>query len=186
VTGCLRVSSDTAALRNSVAQAIGTELNKQIEISVGFLTMTAARAGLSFVELPPEARCALQSVKGAEVGVYRKCQYSAKDGDKVLRAGDTAMNARGWDRMVTVMEGSELIAIYVPRNAGSSRDLKTCIVVLSANDMVVVSARGNLEPLVGLAFEQIQKDSCLTEQTRHKQIASIQERADNTRNCQAP
>jgi hypothetical protein len=187
VTGCLKVSSDAAALRNSVAQAIGADWNKEIEVSVGFLTLTAVRTGLSFVDLPPEARCALQSVKGAEVGVYRRNQgYTARDGDKVLQATDTAMNGRGWDRMVTVMQGSELIAIYVPRNAGATRDLKTCLVVLHAHEMVVASARGNLEPLVGLAFQHIPKDSCLTERSGQKQIAAIQGPVGSTQDPRLP
>src|SRR5262245_24367343 len=67
LTGCFRVSSDAQALRDSVMKSASCKWDEQIEIGVGALTLGLARAGLSFVDLDPEARAILSAVRGAEV-----------------------------------------------------------------------------------------------------------------------
>ena len=155
VTGCFRVSSDAVALRDSVMQATAVRWDEQIEFGVGPVTLNLARAGLAFVALEPEARTALNAVRSAEVAVYKR-----RDGRKhlphpaILRAADKVMTERGWDRIVGVMNPRELVAIYVPRQARSTRNLKVCVVTANDDQFVVASARSNLEPLMEMAFNR--------------------------------
>ncbi len=153
VTGCFRVSSDVGALRDSVIKSAGAQWDQQIEFGVGAMTLTVARAGLAFVDLEPEARAALQAARGAEVGVYkRRRAQGILRGGVILRAADQAMAGRGWDRIVGVTNGRELVAVYAPQAVRSTRNVKVCVLVLTPEELVVASARSNLEPLMEIAF----------------------------------
>jgi hypothetical protein len=154
LTGCFRVGSDAQALRDSVMKSTSGNWDEEIEIGVGALTLGLARAGLSFVDVDPEARTVLDAVRGAEVGVYKlRSGRKTMNRSAILAAADKAMDARGWDRVVGVMDGREFVAVFVPKKLSSPRNFKVCVLVLNGGEMVVASARSNLEPLMELAFE---------------------------------
>ncbi len=152
LTGCFKVSSDVGALRDSVMKAAHAEREERIEIGVGPLTLNLARAGLAFVNLEPEARTALHAVRSAEVGVYKlrggrqQLSHAA-----MLSAADKTMAERGWDRVVGVVNQRELVALYLPANAHSTRNVKGCLVAVNGKVLVVASARSNLEALMEMA-----------------------------------
>ena len=156
LTGCFKVSPDVGALRDSVMSAASAEREERIEIGVGPLTLNLARAGLSFVDLEPEARTALHTVRSAEVGVYKlrnerqHLNYAA-----MLSAADKTMAGRGWDRVVGVMNRHELVAIYVPGKAHSTRNVKVCLLTVNGRELIVALARSNLEPLMELALDRV-------------------------------
>lgn len=155
LTGCFRVSSDVGALRDSVMKAAHAEREERIEIGVGPLTLNLARAGLSFVDLEPEARTVLHAVRSAEVGVYKlRNERQRLNHATMLSAADKTMAARGWDRVVGVLNRNELVAIYVPGNVRSTRNLKVCLVTVNGHELIVASARSNLEPLMELAWNR--------------------------------
>jgi len=154
VTSCLRLSRDARTLRNALMESAAVPWDKTIELSVGSFTLHLARAGLQFVDLDPDARVALQAARGAEVGVYRlKARQSRLDRAAMLSAADAAMTARCWDRLVGVLTRGELVAVYVPREIPSTRDVKVCLVAWSGQQLVVGSARSDLEPLAQLALK---------------------------------
>jgi len=156
LSGCFRVSSDVGALRDSVMKTVSAKQEKQIEIGVGPLTLNLARAGLSFVDLEPEVRKALHVVRSAEVGVYKlRNERQRLNHAAMLSAADKTMTERGWDRVVGVMNRRELVAIYVPRQAGSTRNMQVCLVVVNEQEFVVASARSDLEPLMELASNRL-------------------------------
>jgi len=155
LTGCFKVSSDAGALRDSAEKSSGSGWDKQIEIGVGAITLNLARAGLAFVSLDPEARTALQAVRAAEVGVYKRHgTRGTLNHPAVLLAADRVMADRGWDRIVGVMNRDGLVAIYIRNDASSARNLKACLVTMNREEMVVASARSDLEPLFEIAFNQ--------------------------------
>jgi hypothetical protein len=153
VVSWFHLSSDTKALRNSLIKSSGVEWRQRIALNAGGLTLSAVRAGLSFVHLDAGARAALQSVRGAEVGVYQ-LPSGAKPPDRaaMLAAADAAMTARGWDRVVGVMDGRDLVTVYLPDKTASACRMKCCLMVFDGQEMVVVSARANLEPLLKYAL----------------------------------
>jgi len=155
LTGCFRVSSDVGALRDSVMKSAAAEWDQQIEFGVGAITLNLARAGLAFVSLDPEARAALDAVRGAEVGIYKlRDGHGRLKHGALLSAADKAMAGRGWDRVVGVANRHELVAIYVPRDVRSARKVKVCLLTLNHEELVVASARSNLEPLMEIAFNR--------------------------------
>ena len=155
VVSCFHLSSDTRALRNSLINSSGVEWRQRIALHAGGLTLSAVRAGLSFVNLDAGARAALQAVRGTEVGIYQ-LPSGAKPPDRaaMLAAADAVMTARGWDRVVGVMDGGDLVAMYLPDKTASTRRMKCCLMVFDGREMVVVSARANLEPLLEYALAQ--------------------------------
>jgi hypothetical protein len=72
----------------------------------------------------------------------------------MLAAADSAMTARGWERVVGVMDGKELVAIYLPGEKVSVHRLQCCVLVFDGKEMVLVSVRGNPEPLLIYALKQ--------------------------------
>ena len=155
VVSWFHLSSDTSALRNSLIKSSGVEWRQQIALNAGGFTLSAVRAGLSFVNLDAGTRAALQSVRGAEVGVYQ-LPSGAKPPDRaaMLAAADAIMTARGWDRVVGVMDGQDLVTVYLPGKTVSAHRMKCCLMVFDGREMVVVSARANLEPLLKYVLAQ--------------------------------
>ena len=152
VLSYLRVGPDAAALRDSVAPTAAKGWHKQVEFGVGWFPLALARTGLRFAPLDPEARLALRAVRGADVAVYQRSSADrSPDRGALLLAADQAMTKRGWDRMVGVVDRDDLVAVYVPRKTSSPRDLRACVLVLEPRQLVVVSGRANLEPLLELA-----------------------------------
>ena len=66
----------------------------------------------------------------------------------MLTAADTVLNARGWERLVGVLDGEELVSVYVPGKVTSARQVKCCALVFDGRQMVLVSARADVEPLL--------------------------------------
>jgi hypothetical protein len=155
LTGCFKVSNDVGALRDSVMSAASAEREERIEIGIGPLTLNLARAGLSFVDLEPEARTALHAFRSAEVGVYKlRNKGQPLDQAAMLSAADKTMAGRGWDRVVGVMNRHELVAVYVPVKIHSTRNMKVCLLTVTGRELIVASARSNLEPLMELAWDR--------------------------------
>ena len=86
------------------------------------------------------------------MGVYKlRGGHSQRSHAAMLSAADKAMAERGWDRVVGVMNPREMVAIYLPAKAHSPRNVKVCLVVMNGKELVVASARSNLEPLMEMA-----------------------------------
>jgi hypothetical protein len=155
VASCFRLGSDARALRNELIRSSGVEWRQQIALNAGRLTLGAVRAGLSCARLDPGARAALQSIRTAGVGVYQLPSGTPPpDRAAMLAAADSAMTARGWERVVGVMDGQDLVTVYLPGKNVSVHRLKCCVMVFDGEEMVLVSAQGNLEPLLKYALDQ--------------------------------
>ena len=148
-------SSDTRALRNELMEASGVEWRQQLGLNIGSLTWGAVRAGLSFVPLDSEARAAVQAVRGAEVGIYELASGPKRpDCAAMLAVADRVLNERAWERLVGVLDGENLVSVYLPANTVSARRVKCCVVVFDGRRMVLVSARANVEPLLQCLGDQ--------------------------------
>ena len=130
-------------------EASGAKWRQQIGLNFGTVTLGALRAGLSFAPLDPKARAALETIRNAEVGIYELASESGlPDGAATLAATDGVLNARGWERVVGVLHGEELVSVYLPGKTISARRIKCCVLVLSERRMILVRATANLEPLL--------------------------------------
>jgi hypothetical protein len=144
----LHLSSDTRALRNGLMKASGVEWRQNIVLNIGSTTLSLVRAGLSLAPLDAQARAAVQTLRSVEVGIYELTPGTKPpDCAAMLAAADTVLNARGWERVVGVLDGEELVSVYVPGTAIAARQVKCCVLVFDGKQMVLVSARADVEPL---------------------------------------
>ena len=151
VASYFHLSSDTRALRNELTRASGAEWRKQIGLNIGNMTLGVVRGGVLFTKLDPEAKTALQAVRGVEVGVYELDSTSIPpDRAAMLNAADKAMSSRGWERVVGVLDGDDMVGVFMPTKIASPSQMKCCVVVLDGKQLVLVSARVNPQPLVEL------------------------------------
>jgi hypothetical protein len=156
IAGFFRLSSATQALRSSVMQSVPGQWDKRFAVHVGGATLALARFGSRFFNLPPEPKAALGALNGAEVGVYElQNAPSALDYAALFTAADKSMSRRGWERIVGVVQGRQFVAVYMPRDLRTLKRMACCVVVLNEQKLVVASARGNLEPLLGLATQRL-------------------------------
>jgi hypothetical protein len=144
-------------LRASVGQATGVELEREIELAVRPMAFALVRAGAVVAGLPAEARAALGAVRGAEVGLYQVSAAPRAGGPTGLLAEvDRTMARRGWDRIVAVVDGRQMVAVFAPQDIRSSRDLSLAVLVFDGSQVVLASVRGDPEALADLALEQAQ------------------------------
>lgn len=160
VVSCLRLSGEAKTLRNSIMETSNLECDKKIEVSVGGLLFTLARLGVSFFDVPPEVKAGIKTVRAARVGVYevRNGRDEIRT-SKLIESADRAMTARNWERIITVLDRKELVAIYMPTDASSSEYIDLSIVVLNERDMVIVSAQVNPAPLFEMAMRETRRTS---------------------------
>jgi hypothetical protein len=152
ITGYFRLSSDTAVLRDCLIQSVPGTWEKRVVVRVGPVTTGLVRFASRFFALEAEPRAAVNTLHGADVGVYRlRGSPGPVNGGRIVGQLDRAMRRHGWDRAVGVFREDQLVAIYVPRARLSPERVKCCVLVYRGGDLVVGSARGNLEPLAAIA-----------------------------------
>ncbi len=160
VIGVFHLGSEATVLRQTVMNSVPGQWDKKIALRAGWLMTGLVRGGSQFFHMPPEPRAALDAVRGVEVGVYNlRDEPGRLDRGPILEHADKEMAARGWVRVVGVIQENDLVAVYVPRKGISSRHMKCCVAVLNGRDLVVVSARGNLEPLMGIVEKHLAHNS---------------------------
>jgi len=155
ITSYFRFSTDTIALRDGLMKSSGVEWRQRIGINVGGLTMCAVRTGLSFVHLDPQARAALQSVRGVQIGIYQLPPgVKPPDHAAMLTAADHAVVNRGWNRVVCVLNHKDLVTVYLQDRTTWMRRVKCFVLVFDGRQMVMVAAQGNPEPLIECLLSQ--------------------------------
>ena len=159
VISFFRLSGDAAALRQSALEVLPGKWDNKVTLHPGFFTVALVRAGAPFFKLPPEAQAAISSVRGLEVAVFKPSHATADwvDTGAVLSRADEAMSARRWTRVVGVSRTDELVAVYAPRGGGVTSDsIRTCVLVLHRNEMIVAGANAKVEPLVEIAQQHLE------------------------------
>jgi hypothetical protein len=99
----------------------------------------------------------LRVVQDADVGFYELSRDEGTTGGaSCIFTATRAMNDRSWDCIVSVTDRAQTVAIFVPRDFAASDDtLPACVLVVEGRNLVVVSARLAVGPLVALAQSQI-------------------------------
>jgi hypothetical protein len=158
VAGYFRLSSGTATLRDCVLKECPGEWNRKIVLNIGVFTTGLARTGLSFAKMEPEARTAINAVRGVDVAVYERAKDAGRmDCGAVLAKADKKMVSKGWTRIVAVSEKKDFVVVYVPAGKMSPGNVTCCVLVVDGRDMVVASVHGNLEALQGLVEKKLQE-----------------------------
>jgi len=156
VASYFRLSGDTAALRDSVLASQAGRCSQRLAVNIGWATVGLARAGLSFCNLPPEARQALRSVRGGDVALCRLSGPLDKTG--LIATADRMMAERKMQRVVGVSTGEDLVAVYMPSGKMSPRNVRCNVLVVHQEEAILVGARGNLAPIIDLVSAQMRSE----------------------------
>jgi hypothetical protein len=154
VTGYLRLGAQTRSLRGALMNATGGEWNKRFALHVGWGTLTLVRCGSRFFHLPPEPRAALETLRGAEVGIYESRDDRLLWKGNVFEVVDKAMAHQGMLRVVGVQHDGDLVAVYMPRGRITVRNLSCAVMVLHDRQLIVASGSGDPTPLLELAMSR--------------------------------
>ena len=148
----LTLSGGVREIRQEASALWNGQWEKELEVKVPSIVFWAGRRVGSFLDLDPDVRDALRTVRGAQVGVYRLHETpTRRQLIELLKASDSAMTRRGWDRVVVVLDRHDLVAVYLPDQAAALDQVRACVMVLSDRELVMASVAGNLEPLMKLA-----------------------------------
>ena len=154
ITSFLRLGSDERALRNGLLKASAEHWNKRGELNLGTVTCSIARTGLAFARLEPQAKTALSCFRAGEIGFYElERRHDDMDRAAMLSAADSAMQRRGWERLVGVVDPHDFVLVYLPKKLLDADDFKACVAVIEEGRLFVGSVRGDLEPLMELVRE---------------------------------
>lgn len=140
---------EVRALRRAVAGQLDQAVEPRFTFGVGGLILGIARGVTSLAPVPPEARTALSALRGADVSLATlSTPPSPSERRALLEAAGGAMERRGWQRLVGVLDGRSTVGVYLPRNLKSPRDIRVAVLVVDGTDLVTVTARADLEPLL--------------------------------------
>lgn len=156
ITSFFRLSSETAALRDSALAVAKGPWHKTMALNLGYFTTGIVRWGSHFLNLAAEPQAACDSIRGGEVGIYKLPETAGwVDHGAILARADQAMSVRRWERLVGVSRQHQLVAVYVPRGGVRTDRVRCCVLVLDGRDLVIAAARANLDPLLKIAGEPI-------------------------------
>ena len=144
VWSMMRLNGDASVLRREVMAATDADWDTKVQVSAGYVTLSAVRLGLLLVDDDKidEARLALAAVKSASVGVYEKKDRDSRwSREQLMAKTDERMRKRGMSRMVGVTEDNQAVLVYVSDRAESGDRMDLCVAVIDESDLVIVSTK---------------------------------------------
>lgn len=140
---------EVRALRQAVAGELNQAVEPRFTFGVGRLILGIARVVTLLAPVEPEARTALSALRGADVSVATLATSpSPAECRALLETAGDVMERRGWQRLVGVLDGRSTVGVYVPQNLKSPRDVRVAVLAVDGTDLVTVTARADLQPLL--------------------------------------
>ena len=157
IMSCFGLGSDASALRGALMESARPGFHRQVELRLGWIPLSLVRQGLRLADLDTEARLALDSIRSVEVGVYG-CGNpgEAHEGMGLLAAGDGVLEPRGWDRVVGVVHGDDVVGVYAQDSARDPDDLHFCVLVRHGDRLVLAAIRCRAGPILEILRESLE------------------------------
>ncbi|MCB1122375.1 MAG: DUF4252 domain-containing protein [Verrucomicrobiae bacterium] len=151
LTGCGPSDSQFRDVK-SVVFSGNERLNKNIELSVGTVTLWLGNTVLKFIDDPQaqEARDYVRYLSKVSVGVYELQDSLTPQISTVFNQMRTCMGKYDFEPLVLVRDKGENVGIYLKNDSGKvGREL--FVVVVESRQVVIVRVKGNLEKIVRAA-----------------------------------
>ena len=150
-SGCLWTPELANVRRDIERQIPQARFDKEIELSLGPLSLAFARLVTRFVPDAREARSYLRDVRRIQIAVYNAQDLPPTSGVE-MPAALRELQEHGWVTAVRVRDGEELVWILYRLDKESVRELY--VVALDHEELVLVRATGRLESLVARALQE--------------------------------
>lgn len=163
LVGIFFVSAEARDLQVAICEAAEGKPDTHLQFSIGPGILSIGRLAVLMIDdVPPEARQALSAIDRASVGIYQLAQrISPENRGRMLAAADGRLAAKGWERIVTVVDDRDLVLIYMPRDWDDADDLEVCIAVCDGDELVVVSAQARSRPLMKWVQKHLPKPAMI-------------------------
>jgi hypothetical protein len=156
VTSYFRLTDHAAAMRKCLADSLPNRWNETVELNIGPWTTRFLRTGLSFLDLPTEARSAASALNEIQFGVYKLAQgKGACDISQFLEITDDAMNQRGLTRLLGVLHRRHGVAVYVSDGGCDQHRMEASILIVDQRQIILGSGRLELDKLTPLLTEKL-------------------------------
>lgn len=152
LAGCAPAPEDLHVVHGEVLESLPGEWQTCVRVSAGSTLLALARAGLAVADVPPLARTVAGAVRTIKVSLHRGLGRTPA-GPALLASADPILSRHGWERVVTVAEGGEMAAVYTRAGATAPRHLPVCVLVLHAEELVLVTAVGDAEAVLRVVGE---------------------------------
>lgn len=139
VRSVLRAGAETAALRESLRVVSDDAWLPMVQGRAAGPVLAAVRLAARCASVPPEARLALDAVRGADVAVLQLRPGRDVPDPAAMLAQAREAAGPGWEPAVTVLDGGDLVIVFL-RDGGSDDTLACRVVVMADGKLVIASA----------------------------------------------
>lgn len=150
-TGCLWAPNLSAVREDIERQMPGVHFDKQIELTLGRVSLLFARLITAFVPDARDASRYLRDVNRIELAVYDTDGTSTKQVSMPDRLS-TMQKQEGWELAIKVHENDD--HVWVLYRADGEKIKEVFVVVMGDGDLVMVKAQGRLERLIAYALTE--------------------------------
>lgn len=151
-SGCLW-APDLASVRKEIQRQIpGASFEKEIELTLGPISLAFARMVTRLVPDAREAHDYLRDVSRIELAVYNTSSMPSSFRLTTPKRLQKMQSDEGWEMAVKVREKDEVV--WVMYQIDDERIKELYVIVLSDDELVMVRAKGKLERLVARALKE--------------------------------
>lgn len=148
--GCFQSAELSGIRRDLESQLPGASFEKDVELSLGPITLALARVVTSFIPDTREARSWLKGVSRVQIGVYDA--HVASTTELHIPERLQSLIDDGWETAVRVRDDNQ--AVWVLYRADGDKIKELFVMVLNHDELVLVRAKGKLERLVAAALKE--------------------------------
>jgi len=146
--GCFGVSDEFRSIKENLLRDTKAGYKKDIEFSVGKITLSMARMFVKLSDEDKEAEEILGNISSAEIGVYKVKNDAAK---KNYMQVINTMEKQGWTYIVRSFEKNKSSVIFVKGNK-SGWITELFVVAFEDSELNMVKVRGNLNKIIEIAI----------------------------------
>jgi len=151
-SGCLW-APDLARVRRDIEDQIpGASFDKEIELSLGPVSLLFVRLVVNVVPAAAEARGYLRDLSRVQVAVYHTEELPVTKNVETPRRLKKLIEEKGWEMAVKVRDEDEMLWVLYHIDGDTIKEMY--VVVLNEEELVLVKIKGRLERLVAHALSE--------------------------------
>jgi hypothetical protein len=151
-SGCLWAPNLAVVRKDIERQLPGARFDKEIELSLGPLSLTFARLVTRMVPEANDAHRYLSNVSRIELAVYNVDELPSTSAMVTPARLSRLQEDEGWEMAVKVCDNNERVWVLYRIDDDSIKELY--VVVLGDEELVMVKAKGRLERLAAHALSE--------------------------------